>query len=181
MSLIVWITYRPFITDPDILKKRIRLSVVSLSIFIAGFTFSTPFFISSDKEKNKFQNKNIKNTPFSKYIKTSPDSTYLLFCFSYTCSHCWNSIENFRKYKREKIVDNIISLAIGSDSDKAVFEKNFLPDFYIQNLSSMQMRELTDVFPTAFYVKNDSIKIVIMSELPSHVTFKKDNFLSLLN
>lgn len=154
------------------------LSVLCISLFIAGFTFSTPSFLIPRAGKHKFQNQLIKNTPLAKYIKTSPDSSYLLFCFSYTCSHCWNSIENFRNYKKEKTVDSIISLATGDSNDKHFFDKNFYPDFFVRDLHPEEMRELTDVFPTAFYIQHDSVKIIIPSELPSHVTFKKQYFLS---
>jgi hypothetical protein len=172
MTIVVWIKYPKEEIGTSKWKKYLIWLVICPAIFISGFTFKTPFFLKSKTETHKFQNQNIKNTELSKYIKTSPDSTYLIFCFSYTCPHCWNSIENLRQYKKSNTVDNVVSFGTGADSSKLFFERNFNPDFYIKDLSLDAMQKLTNFFPTTFYVKHDSIKAVILGELPSHIIFK---------
>jgi len=144
-----------------------------ISVFTAGLTFRTPYFLTSNNDNHKFQFQNIKNTELSKYIKTSPDRTYLIFCFSYTCPHCWNSIENLRSYIRTKAVDSVVVLSVGEQKDRLVFEQNFKPDFTIKELSAGAMDKLTMAYPTTFYVANDTVKIVIQSELPSAFTLNK--------
>ncbi len=173
MSVILWMKY----PREDIItvkwKKSFIMTVMCISIFIAGFTFKTPFFLWSKPEINKFQNQNIQNTELSNYIKTSSDSTYLIFCFSYTCPYCLNSIENMRQYQKTKTVDRIIVLAIGQPKDKLIFEQNFHPDFAIKDLSGQAMEKLTTAYPTAFYVEHDTVKVIIQSELPSPFIFRK--------
>jgi hypothetical protein len=156
-------------------KKYIVQMIMYPAIFVAGFSFTTPFFLQPGIAKHRFQNKNIKDTELSKYIKTSADSTYLIFCFTYTCSHCWNSIENLRQYKKTNTVDSVFTLAMGDSSDKLSFIKNFRPDFYMVDLPHSSMNKLTDIFPAAFYVEHDTIKVIIQSELPSPATFIKYN------
>jgi len=174
MALLIWIKYP---AEKGIIrqwKKSVIFGVTVLASFIAGLTFKAPEFLRPGVNPPKFnyQNQNVKNTALSQYIQTSPDSTYLLFCFSYTCPHCLNSIENMRKYKGN-LVDRIVTLAAGPDSSMFSFTQNFHPDFYIKNLSPNEMGKLTDLFPKAFYIKHDTIKAVIDGELPSYIVFKK--------
>jgi uncharacterized membrane protein YphA (DoxX/SURF4 family) len=154
-------------------KKYLVLIVMSISIFTAGFTYKTPYFLKSKPEIHEFQGQNIKNTELSKYLTTSPDSTYLFFCFSYTCPYCWNSIENLRQYQKSGTVDRTDVVAIGAENDKDVFIQNFKPDFNIKDLPAIEMDKLTDSYPTAFYVEHDTVKFVLQSELPSPFIFKK--------
>lgn len=174
MSLILWIKYPKENIETVKWKKNFILAVMCTSIFIAGFTFNTPFFLRSKPESHKFQNQAIKNTELSDYVKTSPDSTYLIFCFSYTCPYCLNSIENLRQYQKTNTVDRVIVFAIGEPKDKLIFDQNFHPDFSILDLPAESMNKLTTAFPTAFYVEHDTVKVIIQSELPSPFIFKKN-------
>ena len=173
MTLILWVKYPKEKMGIAKWKKYLIFTVMFISIFTAGFTFKTPYFLMSKGDNHKFQNKNIKDTELSKYIKTSPDSTYLFFCFSYTCSYCWNSIENLRQFKKSNIVDSVMVFAIGEPKDKLVFDQTFHPDFPIRDLNFQSMDKLTTSYPTAFYVVHDTIKTIIQSELPSPYVFKK--------
>ncbi len=173
MSLILWIKYPKEKIETAKWKNNLILTLMCLSIFVAGFTFKTPYFLKSKTATHKFQNQNIKNTELSNYIKTSADSTYLFFCFSYTCPYCLNSIENLRQYKKTNTVDSVVIFAIGKSKDRLIFEKNFHPDFTIKELSFKAMNKLTIFYPTAFYVEHDTIKVIIQSELPSPFIFRK--------
>jgi len=177
MSLLVFLKYPKEKIETVKWKKNLVQMVMYPAIFIAGFSFTTPFFLQPGIAKHPFQNQNIKNTELSKYIKTSPDSTYLFFCFSYTCPHCWNSIENLRQYKKSNTVDSVIAFATGADSSKLFFIQNFNPDFYIRDLPLDTMLKLTNLFPTSFYVEHDTIKAIIEGELPSHIIFKNQYIL----
>ncbi len=173
MSLIVWIKYPKEKTEIINWKKYLIFIVMGISIFTAGFTFKTPYFLRSKSKIHKFQGQNIKNTELSNYLKASPDSTYLFFVFSYTCPYCLNSIENLRQYQKSGTVDRMVAFAIGEEKNKLIFDKNFKPDFSIKDLSAVEMDKLTDSYPTAFYVEHDSVKFVLQSELPSPFIFKK--------
>ncbi len=178
MCLFVFLKYPKEKAEIVSWKKKLVQIIIYPAIFIAGFSFTTPYFLQPRKAEHRFKNQNIKNTELSKYVKTSPDSTYLIFCFSYTCPHCWNSIENLRQFKKTNTVDDILPIATGGEDDKLIFEQNFQPDFYIKDLPIDAMIKLTDKFPTAFYVEHDTIKVIIESELPSPVTLKKEYMLA---
>jgi uncharacterized membrane protein YphA (DoxX/SURF4 family) len=186
MSLTVWITYpKENLTASDYLtikvakwKKYLIIAVMSISIFTAGLTYRMPFSLTNEFEAHKFQNQNIKNTELSNYVKTSPDRKYLIFCFSFTCPYCLNSIENLRQYQKTNTVDSVIVFATGEDRDRLIFEENFKPDFIYKVLPAVEMDKLTLSYPTAFYVEHDTIKVIIESQLPSSFVFKKSYYLS---
>jgi uncharacterized membrane protein YphA (DoxX/SURF4 family) len=173
MSFIVWIKYPKEKTKITLWKKYVIFSVMGISLFIAGLTFRIPFFLTGKPKTHAFQNQNIKNTELSNYIKTAPDSTYLVFCFSYTCPYCLNSIENLRQYEKTNTADNVMALAVGDPEDRVIFEQNFNPDFAYKDLSVEEMDKLTSFYPTAFYVVHDTIKVIVQGQLPSPFVFKE--------
>jgi len=174
MALIVWIGYPSEAGAAPRWKKPVIFMALGISAFIAGLTFKMPGFLQTTPTTSKFnfQDQNVKNTVLNKYINTSPDSTYLVFCFSYTCPHCLNSIANLRQFKDGNMVDRLIAFGTGNDSSKRAFTQNFKPDFYVKDLQPFEMLRFTDLFPTAFYIKHDTVKAVIQGELPSPVVFK---------
>lgn len=173
MCLFVFLKYPKEKTETVSWKKILVPVIMYPAIFIAGFSFTTPAFLQHPAAKHPFQGRNINETELAKYIKTSPDSSYLVFCFSYTCPHCWNSIENLRQYERTNTVDSVITFAVGQDNDKISFIQNFQPDFHIEDISLYSMSKITDIVPTAFYIEHDTIKTIIQSVLPSPITFKE--------
>jgi uncharacterized membrane protein YphA (DoxX/SURF4 family) len=174
MALIVLIKYPIEVKETAKWKMRLIVAVMVPAIFLAGLTFEIPPNLQKDNSSviHKLKNQRIQNTELSNLIKTSQDSSYLIFCFSYTCPSCLNSIENLRQYQKSNTVDRIVAFATGDESGKLSFYQNFSPDFYIKDIPLDSMLKLTDLFPTIFYVEHDSIKAVIEGELPSHVIFK---------
>lgn len=174
MSLFVFLKY-PVQKDPIVSWKKYLVQIIMYTaIFIAGLSFTTPDFLKPTTGKHRFQDENVTNTALSNYIKTSADSTYLVFCFSYTCPHCWNSIENLRQFIKDKTVDRVIAFGTGETNERNAFIKNFKPDFSITELPLKNISTLTEIFPTAFFIEQDTIKTVIQSVLPSPVTFKNN-------
>jgi uncharacterized membrane protein YphA (DoxX/SURF4 family) len=156
-------------------KKGLIFSLILAGMFISGLTFSMPEALHDLTHKNKFKNQNIKNTELANYVKTAPGKTYMIFCFSYTCTHCWNSFANVQGFKKSGTVDSVIALAVGDDSSKIFFNQNFQPDFNIRTLSEDAFDKISTSYPVGFYVKNDTIKYVIDGEIPSSMTFRKAN------
>lgn len=173
MSGMIWWGYPRYSIKIAKWKLYLISSIIAVSIFISGFTFEIPYSFKNKSEIHEFQGQNIKNTELSKYLITSPDSTYLFFVFSYTCPYCWNSIENLRQYQKSGTVDRMIAFATGAESDKDIFNQSIKPDFIIKNLSADEIGKLTDSYPTAFYIEHDTVKLVLQSELPSPFIFKR--------
>lgn len=173
LSLIVWLKYPKEMTIIENWKKYFVLTTMGLAIFVSGYTFRVPVLKKKNPMQEKYLGKPVSETYLSKYAVTSKDSTYLFFCFSYTCPHCLNSIENLKQYDKSKTVDRIIAIGSGLEDDKKVFFEEFKFDFPLYELSSDSMKLLVDGVPTSFYIKHDTIVEIIPGSLPSHVLFKR--------
>jgi uncharacterized membrane protein YphA (DoxX/SURF4 family) len=180
MSFMVW-RYYPTSMGKTITpnwKKYAVVSIMVISLFVTGMTTKSSLLgqsiniMSPETPEMKMNQQDIKNTEFNKYVQTSKDSTYLIFCFSYTCPYCWNSIENLRSFIRNNTVDSVIIFTVGTDSDRLIFEDKFKQDFPVTILSSEAMDKLTTTYPTAYYVENDTIKIVAAGQLSSPFVFE---------
>jgi uncharacterized membrane protein YphA (DoxX/SURF4 family) len=177
MAAIVWLKYPAEDIVNQVWKRNTIASVMCISLFVAGTTYKVPPFLTA-AATHRFQDKAIKQTALAKYTQTEARKRYLFFCFSYTCPYCWNSIQNLRHFKQTNTVDSLVVLAVGNARDKQIFFDSFKPDFAVTDLTSRQMDELTKSYPTAFYVQNDSVKVVVESELPSPFIFTRMNNLS---
>jgi uncharacterized membrane protein YphA (DoxX/SURF4 family) len=176
-SLFVYITAPKDTEQTDEWKKNLVIGMFIPLIFIAGFTFRLPNSFRTNKQ-HRFLYKNIKETALSDYVNTSQDSSYLIFLFSYTCSFCWNSVENYKHFKESGVVDNVVSIAILSAdsvinlSSRNVFVEHFGNIVTQEIIDDNKTKSFVKFLPTSFYVKNDTIKAVIESELPSSLTFR---------
>ncbi|MCL2598075.1 MAG: DoxX family protein [Paludibacter sp.] len=171
LSLFVWVSNKSYSEKTQGWKNMFLLGSLLPMIFVAGYTSRFPL-TTSKQEPHFYLNKPIKETALSRYLHTSPDSSYLVMCFSYTCPHCLNSIDNFKRYKESKIVDNVVAFAlIGTDStenkkNRDAFIKNFGEDIVTNELSNdFIIRSFIRIVPTFFVIKNDTIRTVIESEL----------------
>lgn len=111
----------------------------------------------------------VADSPLNGLISVNPDSTYLIFAFSYSCPHCLNSIANLNQYEKLKVVDKVIGIAKKKDDNK-LFEHWFEPEFRIKEIEPSE-KMITKDFPTSFYIRNDSVIKVIKGELPCALIF----------
>ncbi len=150
------------------LKKCTITCAISLCAFMSGYT-SKAIRIKSPKQ---FEPIPINSSHLSNLISTSPDSTYLIFAFSYKCPHCINSISNLNHYEKSGIVDKVIAIASENKQIQDEFYRFFNPTFNIEHTEKQNLQKLTKTFPIAFFIRNDSIVDVVSGELPSAFLFK---------
>ena len=102
-----------------------------------------------------------------------PDSTYLIFVFSYTCPHCLNSIENLKRYEPGGAVDRVLALAPEHPEAEARFREEFRPESGVRSLPAEEISRLANAFPTAYYVRRDTVRAVLTGELPAALLFRR--------
>lgn len=146
------------------------LLAIGVGIFMCGYTFR---FSQKTDSKQKYAAKAVSETTLSEFITTSPDSSYLIFVFSYNCPHCINSLGNLEQYKKIGVVDKIIGIAQQNQNKKEEFIRVFNPEFEIRSFSTDTIFKLTKNFPKSYYIKNDSVIFEILGELPSAYFFNK--------
>jgi uncharacterized membrane protein YphA (DoxX/SURF4 family) len=155
-------------------KKEIAMMgcILCAVAFVAGYTgverhHDATYYTT----KGQYAHKDVKNSIFSEFLTTSKDSSCLVFVFSYTCPHCYNSIENLKQYERSGVVDKVVALSFAADtSAEKKFRHLFHPDFQIKNYPPKQLFRLTSQFPTSYYIQNDTVRLEIHGILPcAHV------------
>ena len=143
------------------------LIFMCLVAFMAGYTYPK---VGKKAKLKEYSVQAIENTVLKDFITTSKDSTYLIFAFTYTCPHCLNSMANLKEYEQSGVVDKVIGLALGDSIIEKQFAEIFKPNFTIKNYSKELLR-LTNNFPMAYYVRNDSVIMEFSGELPCSYLF----------
>ncbi len=164
-------------------KGLIAVCLLCMS-YLTGFTHKIPIKlfnkVSIPMLVNKqydydFEGKHIDDTPLGDIITTNRDSSYLFFCFSYTCPHCWNSMENIKQYSKSNYVDKTFLLGTGNKDSQRQFVENFSLEDTLINVPYSTMIELTNLYPTSYFVKNDTITQKYSGALPVYQLLLKTN------
>lgn len=167
--LILMLLFVSHSRDESTVSKERIVNVLSVCVVVgcvASFSTGRSFrHIHADSVSPNNTSKALRDTPLGSFVKTSPDSTYLVFVFSYSCPHCLNSIANLNLYEKKGVVDKVIGIAAGDEDEYAEFVSRFSPEFTIMK-SSERIGELTDEYPKAFYVRNDSLMVDFSGEMP---------------
>lgn len=161
--------------DSYLLKKAVvPLAILLGCCFVAGHTYQK---VNKRPERHPMFERAVRETALPGFAQLSPDSTYMVFIFSYRCQNCWNHFENIKSYHFAQAADRIIVLAGGNDSDN-VFKNYFKPEFPITEVDERELRQLTRTSPTLFYIEKDTIRYVIEGSIPTYYLFRK-NYLEL--
>ncbi|MDR0420001.1 MAG: hypothetical protein LBH30_00895 [Prevotellaceae bacterium] len=144
------------------------LCILCAVCFVTGYTCTDRQHSDTRYITNgNYAGKDVENSTLSEFLTLSKDSTYLVFAFSYSCPHCYNSIENLKEYERSGTVDRVIGLSFTADTSAMNrFYDMFNPNFQIINYHPKQLFSLTNQFPVAFYIGNNKVKMEIHGMLP---------------
>jgi len=154
----------------------VAFSILCVACFVTGYTFKesnneTTQYITTGKSVSV----TVENTALGDLLTFSKDSTYLVFAFTYSCPHCFNSIENLKQYERLEIVDKVIAITFPADNITTKnFHDVFQPNFEIVNYLPEQLFRLTNRFPVSYYIKNNTIKMEIRGMLPSGYLLQRE-------
>lgn len=149
------------------LTRLAILTAACVASFLCGHTFRMPKSSRGESTPNRVA---VADSPLNRFITTSPDSTYLVFAFSYKCPHCMNSIANLKGYEPRGAVDKVIGLAMGDSVAAEIFTREFTPDFTVISVGK-ELTTLTHDFPRAYYISRDSVIVDFAGELPCAQVF----------
>lgn len=165
----IWKKYPVVQTSSAKWKLYSIFIVVIISSYVSGLTYQSN--IKNIYQHNPYLNAPVKNTLLSNYVKTSPDSTYLIYVFTFGCTHCWDGFENVKSYQETGMVNKVIGLGNGT-KEQHDFVMNYLhPTFPVTVVQIDSLMNMVTEFPTAYYIKNDSVKFVMEKEIFSPFSF----------
>lgn len=139
--------------------------IIAFAIFLCRASNSGgSSFNKMDISKEKIA---LRDNILDKFIEISPDSTYLIYLFSYDCPHCINSFGNLVQYDNKKFVDRIIGITKTNHDARTKFINFFNPGFEIIELPEEEFYKISDEYPVSYFIREDSIIKVIKGEIPS--------------
>ncbi len=176
LLLMLYVVFRktPFNSTVAYWKLLTAAILIPAISFITGFTYFDQI-PNTNNRTNHFVHKPLHETPLKQHVQ-HPKQKTLVFCFSFGCRHCLNSIGNLLLYRQH--VDTIIALALDESLIKQEFLQYLSPGFNYSNITFEQMHKITEQFPTTFFIKNDTIVYQHVGFLPSPILLKHviDNF-----
>ncbi|MDR1341320.1 MAG: hypothetical protein LBK58_14900 [Prevotellaceae bacterium] len=171
LLIYVWKNGRRTVSSLTGWKIMFITAVLCAASFISGLTYTGDDMIYFGSRKSQYTGKSVQNSALGDFVSTSKDSTYLVFAFIYSCPHCLNSIENLKQYEASGTVDKVIALSLKDSVGEKFFINTFQPGFTVQTYDPQTLLQLTNSFPTAYYIKNDTVKLEIHGELPCGYVF----------
>ncbi|MBI9053021.1 MAG: hypothetical protein JEY96_04350 [Bacteroidales bacterium] len=152
--------------------------IVGIRSNISLYLNNIPYTKSTIDEyhNSQFLNKNVNETILSNYISTSPDSTYLVFIFSYKCPHCIISSYNLNNYLDKPTIDRVVGITKGTRKEKRLFNKITNPKFDYREIRFVEMNRITSFYPLSFYIENDTIRFKVKGTLPKYKDFEEKYF-----
>lgn len=145
---------------------------VAVGIFFGGYTFKLPqFYQDRISRRHPLIGLDVKDTPLPEFIQTSPDSTYTVYVFSYSCISCLNGLPAVFEYQDPAICDKVIGLAVNEDKDNAINSYYHIP-FPVISVGTA-FSKFTHTVPCLLYIQENQIKFVIEGTPPGSWWFRK--------
>jgi hypothetical protein len=170
LLLYAYFNSRNFISESPEWKVAIVSIILLSSVFLAGSTSGLELRYSPNKL-------NPSNPPsidqLQKYMTHLEDSTSILFFFSYSCPSCLNSIANLNEIVDRQVVNEVIGIATGTDTDKEIFYRNFQLEFKTISISLEEMSIVTPRVPYTIIVSGNEIVEALRGTVPSAYYIRK--------
>ncbi|MCL2097980.1 MAG: DoxX family protein [Bacteroidales bacterium] len=179
--ILIGILLYVFIKTKHSYKTVGKSEIIIMAAILCAVCFTTGYTYTGQNNndthyitKGRHINKTVHDTVLGEFLNPAKDSSYLVFAFSYSCPHCFNSIENLKQYERQGVVDKVLAISFVIDtSGMERFKEIFQPDFTIVNYPPKQLFRLTNRFPVSYYIKNGIIKMEIRGLLPCAVLLRQ--------
>lgn len=145
--------------------------IALLMVFVIYETGHTYKKAPRYKQSHPLFRQPIKNTALNSYVKTHPDSTYLLYVFSYECADCIDGLNNIKEYDKLDVIDRLIGLPVTEDKDSVIHHEFDLT--FDEIPVGLGLQGVVTGIPLLLYVEHDTIRYVIEGAVPSPYNFRK--------
>jgi hypothetical protein len=138
-------------------KTCLTILVVAIACFICGLSMRKSYSLPKisdvkSNDRSKVMEKLNEIYPFN------PDSTYVVYLFSFTCPHCQNSFANVQQFQQFKVADKVIGIAVEDQEAQERFYRIYKPEIDIITIPREQMEQITNQLPIGMSIRENSIK-----------------------
>lgn len=150
-------------------KKLVSLALIGLiGLPIGGYSLVQPLHASDSLAGTA-----VKDTKIGALIPDNAPEKYLVFLFSFSCTHCWDAAKNVQDYKDRGFVDEIYGFGIGHPNLKNRFADMFNTDYPLDTINTETLLQATETTPTVWVVKNGVITKVMKGHVQSAFTLER--------
>ena len=147
--------------------RRIAIGVfVGLGIFLTGMTFRPAVFLP--QKAHPLTGQAVTDTPIGAYVPH--EGSVWVLCYSYSCTHCLNTMENYLAMQRYDRVDSIVAIAVVSSDQPTDSLRQHFSSLYPQvvglEIAREQLPQIA-LFPTSLLIEQDTIRQVWVGEMPN--------------
>ena len=146
---------------------RIAFGVfIGLGLFMTGMSYRPAAFLP--QKAHPLTGKAVADTPIGDYVPH--EGSVWVLCYSYSCTHCLNTMENYLAMQRYNRVDTIIAVAVvSSDQPTDSLCQHFssiYPQVVGKEIAREQLPQIAH-FPTSLLIEQDTIRQVWVGEMPN--------------
>jgi hypothetical protein len=172
LIIILIVNHNNIVTLHTNWKSYLIYLVIFISSFITGNTserFSLKSGVKYKSDPRNLIGKNINETPV-KFLSLNTKSQ-LVFILSPSCPHCINSIENIEKIFEKHLADSsVVYFSTRNNFDSLNYVDS---NISIKWGDTDNLKKISTVYPTTIFIKNDTIKNVILGVVPSYINLIK--------
>ena len=147
--------------------RRIAISVfLGLGIFLTGMSFRPAAFLPH--KAHPLTGQAVADTPIGELVPH--EGSVWVLCYSYSCTHCLNTMENYLAMQRYNRVDTIVAIAVVSSDQPSDSLRQHFSTMYPQVVGTEIARERLpqiELFPTSLLIEQDTIRQVWVGEMPN--------------
>lgn len=146
---------------------RIALGVfLGIGIFLTGMSFRPAAYLP--QKAHPLAGQAVADTPIGEYVPH--EGSVWVLCYSYSCTHCLNTMENYLAMQRYHRVDTILAIAVVSSDQPSDSLRQHFSTMYPQVVGLEIEREQLpqiELFPTSLLIEKDTIRQVWVGEMPN--------------
>lgn len=138
-------------------KVGTMIVLIASSMFICGLDMSKGFQLPQFASLQRKANLKVEDSTLGEILPLSPDSSYAVYLFSYSCVFCQNSFANVEQYQRIQEVDKVYGVAIDNPEKEERFRNLYQPTIPVYNIPEDTMQRLVGELPVLLLIKNGEI------------------------
>lgn len=176
-SIFLWLYPTKEFLPPYRPALLLGLGVLGAILFTAaGISSVQPIYQEAPEAAgDDFNNRLVAETPLAPFLSAARDSTYLVFVYSTTCAHCWNSVENVKAFQRIKAVDRVLGLTVASDSALAAFEQRAGSNFKTKRIEAADLQTIARGVPFTLFIEHGYVRNVWSGGVPAPYLFERNS------
>ena len=167
IALSAWLYRRSPVESGPVgaLRPRLVLLAAVLSLGAASVAYARR---SDPNEAGVIQGQAVRGSRLAPYLPVKSDSTYLVFVFSPSCSHCWHATPTVATYQGQGVVDRVVALYAATDTAATGrYQRTFRPPFALHAVDLDARRAIAPRVPLAVLVRHGIVLRVFKPPLPS--------------